>query len=101
MYGPPGTGKTMLAKAVAFESGANFINISMSSLASKWYVCPALIFIDISLSSLFSDCASRQFSPSPACPALQRNGACCVRQESSRLMHVLQVATITGRPVEH
>jgi SpoVK/Ycf46/Vps4 family AAA+-type ATPase len=41
MYGPPGTGKTMLAKAVAFESGANFINISMSSLASKWYVCPA------------------------------------------------------------
>ncbi len=26
----------MLAKAVAAESGANFLNISMSSLASKW-----------------------------------------------------------------
>lgn len=36
LHGPPGTGKTMIAKAVAATSEANFISIKGPELISKW-----------------------------------------------------------------
>ena len=68
LYGPPGCGKTLLAKAVASESEANFISIKGPELLSKWVgesekavrkifrkarqVAPGIIFID-EIDSLF------------------------------------------------
>lgn len=62
LYGPPGCSKTMIAKALATESGLNFISIKGPELFSKWVgeseravrdlftkarqVAPSVIFFD-------------------------------------------------------
>ena len=48
-HGPPGTGKTMLAKALAMETGSVFINFSMASIENKMFGESAKL-----LKSLFS-----------------------------------------------
>ena len=62
LFGPPGCGKTLIAKAVANESGANFISVKGPELLSMWVgesekhvrevfrrakqVAPSIIFFD-------------------------------------------------------
>lgn len=74
MYGPPGCSKTLVARALATESGLNFLAVKGPELFSKWVGESERAVRQVSVSRVNPRVDPRDYSASRSLNSRGRNG---------------------------